>query len=108
MSYNKLNKQASDFMKKKKHKKGAYSALQKTATWANAKKKLLDDSLRGGKLICPHCHRPIDLTKETAILHHKKYIWNDLFNPKYITFMHHLCHQRTHRIKANYRRRKYR
>ena len=30
----------------------------------------------------------------------------DLFNPKYVSFMHDACHKRVHRIKDTYRRRK--
>lgn len=98
---------AADFMKAGKNKKGTYSKLQKTPIWANAKKFLLEEEIRKRKkVICPHCRRPIKIGQETAILHHKRYIWSDLFNPTYITFMHHLCHQRTHKIKNVYRRRK--
>lgn len=103
MSYKKLNKQASDFMKRKKHAKGSYRELQKSPIWAVAKEKLLAKNKKDGKLYCSHCRMEI---KSSPVMHHKRYVWNDLFNPKYITFLHDSCHQRVHKIKNNYRRRK--
>jgi len=103
MSLNKLNRQANDFMKKEKHAKGSYGKLQKSRIWANAKLKLMDKAKKGGKLYCAHCRKVIE---KGPIMHHKKYVWNDLFNPRHISFLHNSCHQRVHRIRSNYRRAK--
>ena len=100
------NKKAADFMSARKNVKGTYKALQSTVIWANGKKALLDMKAKNNKVVCGHCHKPIDITKETAVLHHKRYSWKEVFNPNYVSFMHHNCHQRTHHIKNNYRRKR--
>lgn len=101
----KYNKMANDFIKKGKNKKGTYKKLQKTKIWANAKKLLLDQASKNNKITCSHCKRPIYLNKQKPSMHHKKYVWTRLFDPKHISFLHFECHQRVHKIKNNYRRR---
>ncbi len=82
---------------------GSYQQLQKTKIWTIAKNRLLSyHDIKYNGLICFHCGQEIS---SSPVLHHKKYNWNKLFNPRYVGFVHQKCHNQIHSTKRGYKRR---
>ena len=97
------NKHASQFYKHSLTYKSAYRALQKSSIWTTAKELLLRYTLlTKGRIICFLCEKP--LNSNNATLHHKKYKHTKIFDPKYITFVHRVCHTKYHRQHGNPKR----
>jgi len=92
---NACNKIASRFLKSSLTYKHAYSILQKSTVWAKAKELLIRYiKITQGEFICSLCKQPVQ--PEHATLHHRKYKRKRLFHPKYISFVHHFCHEVYH------------
>lgn len=94
------NKIARKFLKRRSlNYKVAYERLQKTETWRNAKALLIEYfSLANNKYICPVCEAELDPYAST--MHHDVYDNRRLFDPKYISFLHHTCHRTYHQQKG--------
>ncbi|MFX1478660.1 MAG: hypothetical protein ACFFCI_11080 [Promethearchaeota archaeon] len=90
------------FMRAQQYQKGSYRKLQKTAIWRNGKQWVIKYyELLKLPMICPICQAEIT---SNPLLHHKKYNWKKLFNPKNIKFLHYDCHQQLHDIRRGYKR----
>jgi len=75
--------------------KGAYNNFQKSETWTEAKALLIEYfSLENKLFTCPICNKVVDSYYST--LHHIYYDKKKLFDPKYVNFVHHDCHERYH------------
>ena len=91
------------FMSGQDYRPGSYRRLQTTRIWSIAKERLLHyHEIKNIPLICFHCGQGIS---SSPVLHHKKYNWNKLFNPKYVRFVHQKCHNQIHSTKRGYKRR---
>ena len=92
----KYNKFARKFLKKRSFNyKVAYERLQKTEAWTNAKALLIEYfSLSNAVFTCPVCESKLNPYAST--MHHNIYDNKKLFDPKYISFLHHGCHQDYH------------
>ncbi|KKM93727.1 hypothetical protein LCGC14_1205440 [marine sediment metagenome] len=91
------------FMRGQDYMPGSYRKLQTTRIWSIAKERLLFyHEIKNITLICFHCGREVE---STPVLHHKKYNWNKLFNPKYVEFVHQECHSSIHSTRRGYKRR---
>ncbi len=90
------------FMRSQDYRPGSYQMLQKTKIWSIAKNQLIYyHDLKYNQLICLNCGQEI---RSNPVLHHKKYNWNKLFNPKYVGFAHQKCHLQIHSTKRGYKR----
>ncbi len=75
--------------------KAAYNNFQKSEAWTEAKALLIEYfSLENKLFTCPICNKVVDPYYST--LHHIYYDKKKLFDPKYINFVHHDCHERYH------------
>jgi len=87
-----LNKMAYNFMMKYYMSyKDKYHLLQKTIIWVEAKNLLLKyfDGVK-----CSVCGNSIS---EYYILHHIKYVKEEIFTPTYINIIHSYCHSKIHK-----------
>ena len=89
----KLNKKAYLHMRER-HKgsfKPKYRALQRTDTWKEAKKLLIEFTLMNdGYLRCKVCRRQV----QNPTMHHNDYVDAEYFSPPYIDFIHKGCHSK--------------
>ena len=75
--------------------KSAYNNFQKSEAWTKAKALLIEYfSLENEIFTCTICRNVLDPYYST--LHHIYYDNKKLFDPKYINFVHHDCHERYH------------
>ena len=75
--------------------KSAYNNFQNSEVWTKAKALLIEYfSLENKIFTCPICNNVLDPYYST--LHHIYYDNKRLFDPKYIDFVHHDCHERYH------------
>ena len=75
--------------------KSAYNNFQKSEAWTEAKALLIEYFFLENKLFtCPICNKVVDSYYST--LHHIYYDKKKLFDPKYVNFVHHDCHERYH------------
>lgn len=75
--------------------KNAYNNFQKSEAWTEAKALLIEYFSLENKLFrCPICNKVVDPYYST--LHHIYYDKKKLFDPKYVNFVHHDCHERYH------------
>ena len=75
--------------------KSAYNNFQKSEAWTKAKALLIEYfSLENEIFTCTICRNVLDPYYST--LHHIYYDNKKLFDPKYVNFVHHDCHERYH------------
>lgn len=96
----KYNKFARKYLKKCSFDyKRAYEGLQKTEAWTKAKALLIEYfSLSNDAFICPVCETELDPYAST--MHHDIYDNKKLFDPKYISFLHHHRHHDYHQKRG--------
>lgn len=96
----KYNKFAKKYMKKRSFDyKRAYDDLQKTDTWTKAKALLIEYfSLSNATFTCPVCET--ELNPYASTLHHDIYDNKRLFDPRYVSFLHHRCHHYHHQKRG--------
>jgi len=71
-----------------------YRLLQKTALWKKAKALLIEYFTYDNILQCPICKNVINY--QHCVIHHDKYVQEELFTPHYIKILHVNCHKRLH------------